>query len=347
MKKRLNILVSGAGNGVGQSIIKALKISKYKPKIIAADINVFSSGLFRSNESILIPKVEATGSLNKIIKILNYKKIDILFVGSEFEIDFFSKNKKIIERNTNTIICISDNKIIKIGNDKFETVKFLKKNNIIFPKTFIPNKKNLLKITRIIKFPLILKDRFGTSSKNVFLIKDITELKKKLFFLKKPIIQEFLGKKNSLIFDEEYTCSFFSTIEKKIHGPFLSQRSVKYGTSWILRTIIDKKLSNLMIDISKKINFIGSINIQLKKHKNQFIPFEINPRFSGTTSIRAALGFNEPEMFIESFYYKKPIKKAKIKKEFVMRYFEEVFIKTNKIERLKNNFSKGYKKNWY
>lgn len=347
MKKKLNILVSGAGNGVGQSIIKALKISKYKLRIFAADINVFSSGLFRANESILIPKIETVGSLNKIIKILIDKKIDILFVGSEFEIDFFSKNKKYIEKNTNAIICISDNKIIKIGNDKFETIKFLEKNDIIFPKTFIPNKQNLIKITKITKFPLILKDRFGTSSKNVFLIKNITELKKKLFFLNKPIIQEFLGKKNSVIFDEEYTCSFFSTLDKKIHGPFLSQRSVKYGTSWLLRTIKNKKLSNLMINIAKKIDFIGSINIQLKKHKKYFIPFEINPRFSGTTSIRAALGFNEPEMFIESFYYKKPIKKVKIKKEFVMRYFEEVFIKTNKIENLKNEFSRGYKKNWY
>ena len=34
----------------------------------------------------------------------------------------------------------------------------------------------------------------------------------------------------------------------------------------------------------------------------------------GTTSIRAALGFNEPEMFIESFYYKKPIKKSNKKR---------------------------------
>ena len=102
-----------------------------------------------------------------------------------------------------------------------------------------------------------------------------------------------------------------------------------------------------MLGISKKIDFVGSINIQLKKHKKKFIPFEINPRFSGTTCIRAALGFNEPEMYIESFFYKKNKIKKKIKKEFVMRYFEEVFIKTNQIKKLNNNFSKGYKKKWY
>ena len=48
----LNVLVTGAGNGVGQSIIKSLNISKYKLNVIAADINLFSSGLYRSNKCI-------------------------------------------------------------------------------------------------------------------------------------------------------------------------------------------------------------------------------------------------------------------------------------------------------
>ena len=347
MKKKLNVLVTGAGNGVGQSIIKSLKISKFKLNIVAADISVFSSGLYVCDKSLIIPKVEDNNSRSKFVKILTDNNIDILFVGSEFEIDFFSKNKNFFERKTKVKICISDNEIIKIGNDKFKTIKFFKKNNIPYPKTFIPKINNLRNITKLINFPLILKDRFGTSSKNVFLIKNIKELKKKIYFLKKPIIQEFLGKNNLEIFDEEYTCSFFCSIDKKIYGPFLSQRSIKYGTSWILRSIENKHLKKLMLNISKKINFVGSINIQLKKHKNKFIPFEINPRFSGTTSLRAALGFNEPEMYIQSYFYRKKIINKKIKKEFVMRYFEEIFIKTNRIKKLNENFSKGYKKRWY
>ena len=33
-------------------------------------------------------------------------------------------------------------KIIKIGNDKDATIKFLKENNISYPLTFIPNVNN-------------------------------------------------------------------------------------------------------------------------------------------------------------------------------------------------------------
>ena len=70
---------------------------------------------------------------------------------------FFQKTKITLKKKQKVLICISDNKIIKIGNDKFETIKFLKRNKIPYPKTFIPKVKNLKNTTKLIKFPLILK----------------------------------------------------------------------------------------------------------------------------------------------------------------------------------------------
>ena len=69
--KKINILVTGAGSGVGQSIIKALNISSLKLNIISCDIDYLNSGLYRTKKSLLIPKVEKKNSLKEIIKILN------------------------------------------------------------------------------------------------------------------------------------------------------------------------------------------------------------------------------------------------------------------------------------
>ena len=96
--KKINILVTGAGSGVGQSIIKSLKISKINCNIISADISKYNAGLYRTKKSILVPKVEKKGTLSWYIKNLKKLKINILMIGSEFDINFFSKYKNIIKK---------------------------------------------------------------------------------------------------------------------------------------------------------------------------------------------------------------------------------------------------------
>ena len=303
--KKINILVTGAGSGVGQSIIKALKISKLNLNIISADINVLNAALYRTKKSLIIPKVEKKNSLGLIIKILKKNKINILFVGSEIEIDFFSVHKNYIFNKTGTYISVTKPSVVKIANDKFQTIEFFKKNNIRYPKSFIINSKKDLNILYLkMKKPFILKSRFGTSARSVYLIRDKKDFANKTSLVEKPMIQEYLGKKNSF-FDEEFTCSIFTDKNKNLIGPFTSQRILKHGTSWILKTYKNNILKKIVVKISEKINNEGTINIQFKKHKGNFIPFEINSRFSGTTSIRAAMGFNEPELYIKSFYLKK------------------------------------------
>jgi carbamoyl-phosphate synthase large subunit len=50
--------------------------------------------------------------------------------------------------------------------------------------------------------------------------------------------------------------------------------------------------------IAKALRPTAPINIQCRLVDGRVIPFEINPRFSGTTSLRAMAGYNEPDVLI-------------------------------------------------
>ncbi len=81
---KINVLVTGAGSGVGQSIIRSLLLSKIKLNIMIADIDATNPFPIFNYKYVKIPKVENTGSKNKIKKILLKLKINKVFVVSEF-----------------------------------------------------------------------------------------------------------------------------------------------------------------------------------------------------------------------------------------------------------------------
>ena len=156
--KKIRVLVTGAGSGVGQSIVKALNISKLNLNIISADINELNAGLYRTKKSLLIPKIEKKNSLKLIIKILKKNKIDVLFVGSEIEIDFFSRHRDLIYKQAGTLVSTTNVNVVKIANDKFKSIEFFKNNNIKYPKSFtVSSKSNFNSIYSKVKKPFILK----------------------------------------------------------------------------------------------------------------------------------------------------------------------------------------------
>tara|TARA_B100001175_G_scaffold317563_1_gene334979 strand:+ start:2794 stop:3834 length:1041 start_codon:yes stop_codon:yes gene_type:complete len=345
--KKINVLVTGAGCGVGQSILKSLKISKLNLNIISADINEFNAGLYRTNKSLIIPKVEKKNSLADFIKIFRKNNIDILFVGSEYETEFFSKNKNTIEKKTSTIICVSPINTIKIAGDKYLTFKFLKKNNLPYAMTYIPkNLNDAKKIIKKCKLPVFIKDRFGTSSRNIFLIKNKSDLMKYYELVPNSIIQEFAGNQGN-DFKNEYTCSLFFLKEEGLIGPFIARRVLKYGTSWCIEIKKFKKIEPILTKIAKLLPSIGSLNIQLRDGPKGPVPFEFNARFSGTTSIRSHHGFNEPEMFVKNYFLNKKIKNPKIKEGLALRYIDEIFLDEVAQNSKKLIINKGKKRNWF
>ena len=85
-------------------------------------------------------------------------------------------------------------------------------------------------------------------------------------------------------------------------------------------------------EIALKLGVKGPVNIQCRKVGEKVYPFEINPRFSGTTSIRALVGYNEPDILIRKHILREVITGIHYKKGIVVRGLSEFYIPFDKVK---------------
>ena len=92
-------------------------------------------------------------------------KIDVLLIGSEYDLNFFSRYKTQIKKKTNCEVCVANLKILKISNDKYLTQEFLKNNKLPYLKTFVP--KKFKRSTYLLK-KFQFKNYYEAKTRNIF-----------------------------------------------------------------------------------------------------------------------------------------------------------------------------------
>ena len=343
----IRVLVTGAGSGVGQGIMKSLRSSPLPKTIISADITPFNCGLYRADEAVLLPRVEDLGSLELIVAKLKGLKIDVVFIGSEFDLTFFSRHKKTIETQTGAVIVASPLETVEIADDKWLTAKFLAENGLPYPESSLPRDiEDAVCTAAEWGYPLVLKTRTGTSARHVHFVSDEKALRHLYSTVPKPMLQKMLDAPTSLL-QNEYTCSVFKCADGTLLGPFTARRTLRGGSSWVVEVAEFKELHPLMLQIGAKMKIMGSMNVQLIVGKSGPVPIEFNARYSGTTAVRAHFGFNEPEMALQEFFLHQRPNAPSIRSGVAFRYLEEVFVEGCRGEDLKEPFPKGVVRPWF
>lgn len=335
MKNKLNVLITGAGSTMAQSVFKALLLSKYKNNvnIIFTNSEPLGAGFFMSpvvKKCYIVPIAKDPNYIPKMMKICKEENIDILFSGTEHEIFELSKNKPLFKKECGTLVMLSDYSVIQLGTDKLKTAKFFKDNNLPFPHTVLFDEYKKL-ITKC-GYPIFMKPRISSASRNIYRVNNEEELfARKFDDSSKIILQNYL---DSHI---EYTVECFMDKKGKIAGTIPMKRDLGYGLS--VSGIIDRNIDVIKVcdKITKKIKPQGAINIQLRLVNGKPIPFEINTRFSSTECIRAKYGYNAVEAAIMNYYYNEPISLKEYSLGMFIRYWEECYLTVDDYNTLIND----------
>lgn len=287
MKNKLNVLVTGCGGDIGQSIGKILLKSTFVENLYGIDISDKNAAQFiYPNFSVGLP-CSHPEYLNRLKLFIRKNEIDIIIPVAEPEIRFFYKVK--IKKIEKAKMIIASTLALRIGLDKYKTAIFLKENKMPYPKTSLisefPNSKD---------FPLILKSKTGSGSKNIHVAQNLQEY---VFYTKNQqedyIAQELISNQKG-----EFTCGLYRSSKQEIRS-IIFQRELHGGYSGYGEVVENEKINLLLEKLAIKLNLIGSINVQLRVDNDVPKIFEINPRFSSTVYYRHLFGFEDVVWSIE------------------------------------------------
>jgi carbamoyl-phosphate synthase large subunit len=282
MNKALNILVTGCGGDIGQSIGKILLKSRYTKNLFGIDISNKNAGQFIYPNFSVGLRFTHPDYFKKLELFIEDNAIDIVIPIAEPELRYFSENN-ILDKIGNAKMITASSMALKVGFDKYKTAQFLKAENLPFPETSLAKD-----LKTIISFPVILKSRTGSGSKDIYKINTMDEFS---FYTRNNIedyvVQEFITDKNG-----EFTCGLYRSSAGKIRSQIF-KRELHGGYSGYGEVVENKTITELLEKLAVKLNLLGSINVQLRISENSPKVFEINPRFSSTVFYRHLFGFDD------------------------------------------------------
>ena len=105
------------------------------------------------------------------------------------------------------------------------------------------------------------------------------------------------------------------------------RRDLSGGTTYRAEAGLFPEVRKEAIQIAQALRPMGPCNIQLRVHKGRAVCFELNVRFSGTTPIRARLGFNDVEAALRHYVLFEPAADLPLITEGVsLRYWNEAYV---------------------
>ncbi|MDM8560806.1 ATP-grasp domain-containing protein [Candidatus Parabeggiatoa sp. HSG14] len=319
MIKKIPVLVTGVGGGGnGHELVKTLRLTE-RYRLIGVDMAETSFGLFDVDEAYTVPPASNPLYIDTLLDICKKRQVKILMNGSEPELNVISKNKECF-LSAGVLPLINTANVIELGLDKWATITSLKKHGFCVPESLLVQTE--AEIPKNFILPTVIKPVVGGGgSNNTFVVQDYDELEFACRYLirqnKSVLLQEYVGTPN-----DEYTVGILHTLNGELIDSISLRRHILSGLSNRIKVknrtertelspilAISSGISQGVIEnfpeirqgceaIATAIGSKGPLNVQCRFVDGKLYPFEINPRFSGTSYIRALAGFNEPDILI-------------------------------------------------
>lgn len=328
---RMKALVTGAGALLGQGIIKSLQLSSLDVSIVAADPNPLSAGLFWADQGYVIRMANAPNYLDRLGEVLAEVRPDIVIPGTDVELPILAAARERLEKEFGAHVLVSDPRVVAIADDKFLTFQFLKETGFSPPESAVPEDGDAMEaLVEAVGFPLVVKPRIGARSVGVSVVSSREQLDETIAGREGLVVQECVAGD-----DDEYTASVL-VFDGEPQASIIMRRDLKDGNTYRAFAGAYPELNRQVKAFGAALQPYGPANFQFRlDSEGRARVFEINGRFSGTTPLRALVGFNEVEMCLRHILGGEPIIEPQVREATILRHWSETLVEAADLEALR------------
>lgn len=337
---RLKVMIAGiAGASLGTELLKCL-LCTGRYRVFGCDISPYAYGHFENDFEATF-RIAIDRYVESVLALCREHDIRFILPGGEGPLNLLRAALPRLNREGIALVS-NEPGVIDLCLDKSRTFEALARQGIVVPETRVVREAADL---NDMPFPCIIKpatDSGGSSF--VFFAAGREDALSYVNYLvrarRTAVVQEYIPDDEG-----EFTVGVLSLPDGRIVASIALRRLLDSKLSCLMRKpgVISSGYSQGLIDdfpevcetaerIAATIASRGPINVQGRVRDGTFVPFEINPRFSASTYLRAMAGFNEVNMFLEHLATGSTPKRPKVRPGYYLRTLAERFIPRERIE---------------
>lgn len=316
----MKILITGAGNPLGQALIRAVLHSSLEVTTVAVDSDPWAAGLRWADVADWIPEADDERFLHRFEELLATESPDAVLIGSTEELPVIASQRRRWEAIYDTQFIVSAEAVVETTHDRWRTHQFLDDSGIGHPRCCLAGGEDQL--LEEVGFPLVVKPRYGSGSHRVRKVNTYGELRAAMLRRRHQelIVQQYVGDSK-----EEYAAGAL-VFGGQCRATLVMRRLVDGGITRRASVGEFPKLEAQIRSIAESFRPFGPLEILFRLDDEGLKVFEVNARFSELTFLRSLAGFNEVEMALSHLFKELPVTQPKITSMTILRHWSETVV---------------------
>jgi carbamoyl-phosphate synthase large subunit len=314
----MNVIVTGVGAVIGHGIVAALRLHHEPVTIVGVDRNPEANGRHRCDNFEPKPADQSELAYRDFWhELVDSCGAELVIPGIEQDVFYFDEHRGELD------VChvvLNSPEAIEAGRDKWAAVQRLSGTGVdIIPSMVSGSWDEALEALG--PAPLLMKPRRGSGGQGMVQLEDAADFD----YWQQKASDNFMVQRVVGSDDEEYTVSVFGLGGGEATPAAIMRRRLgPGGATWWAESVAEHAaIERAVAVLNRELQPDGPTNYQFRVAGDKAYLLEVNPRISASTSMRAALGVNEPGMCIDHYIRGRDVGSARLRPGEAWRFIQD------------------------